>query len=313
MRSQNATSLTLENEALSLAVVPEFGGKIVSLKNRKSNREWLWHHPTLSLCPPEEPSGYHDSGGHDECFPTVEQCDLPRSNGQTVAVLDHGELWPLAWTVNNHDVDTPDGALLDMHIDVEKLRCRFRRRMVLPPGKAPLRIEYEVQNHAEEPLPFLWAGHTLVKLEGGMKLLFPDNATARVEIVLGPWPGGEKGLYPFRGLPGVAEIPDPSSNGFAGYCLKAFVENLSEGWAALRAPNGEEFRFLFAPSELHSVALWLNCRGWAGTGPDPYFNLGFEPMIGAGDSLVAEMKRGAPTGTVPPKGKAGWSVQIQLS
>ena len=35
----------LNNEEVELAVVPELGAKIVSLKNRRTGREWMWHPP----------------------------------------------------------------------------------------------------------------------------------------------------------------------------------------------------------------------------------------------------------------------------
>ena len=34
---------SLNNEEIELAVVPELGAKIISLKNLRTGREWLWH------------------------------------------------------------------------------------------------------------------------------------------------------------------------------------------------------------------------------------------------------------------------------
>jgi galactose mutarotase-like enzyme len=33
----------LGNQEVMVAVVPELGAKIISLKNRRTHREWMWH------------------------------------------------------------------------------------------------------------------------------------------------------------------------------------------------------------------------------------------------------------------------------
>ncbi|MCC5875163.1 MAG: DUF5107 domain-containing protein [Candidatus Sumerlaeia bacterium] len=313
METEEITSCRLENRHIAMTILPEYGGKIISLKNNRTGREWLWKHPTLPLRPPANPDGYHDSGGHDECFPTIAGCEIHREDGSKVAILDHGELWPLPWVVNRYESESEGGGVIDLHVDIERLNCRFRRVIQLEGDSGHLRMDYELENRGACPLPFLWAGHALVPLEAGMRLEFPDSAQARVEIVIGPWPGGEKGVYPMKDLPGVSVIPDPGASEFEGYCLKAFVENLSEGWATLRTVGGEMFRFRFSTDKIDSIALWLNCRGWAGTGPDPYFNLGFEPMIGAGDSLAEELSNNKKTGVVAPGAIHQWSIEIDIS
>lgn len=313
MKNIHPTVYTLQNDLLHVEVLPSIGGKILSIRNRKTGREWMWTHPFLGLTPPINPTGYHDSGGHDECFPTIAPCQITRSIDGEMDILDHGELWHLPWSVDTFKVQPSGGGNLDLSIPVPKLRCVFRRRLDLHPNDGKLGMEYTLENQGDEALPFLWAGHALIKLESGMRLSFPKNSVGRVEVLLGNWPGGEKGHYPLTGSSHLEVIPDVDHEDFEGYCFKAFVEKYYEGWASIQTSSGEEFRFVFSPDEMDCVALWMNCRGWAGSGTEPYFNLGFEPMIGAADSLGDVLREGGKTGLVPPHSSQQWRLDLIIN
>ena len=84
---------TLSNKNISIAMIPELGGRVVSMRDRLSGREWLdgwmpagkrriWH--------PTDPSDFATGpgAGIDECLPTVLPCQV---NGKNLS--DHGELW----------------------------------------------------------------------------------------------------------------------------------------------------------------------------------------------------------------------------
>jgi hypothetical protein len=84
---------TLANEAVSISLAPELGGRVVSLRDRSAGREWLdgwspaakrriWH--------PTDPRDFNTSpgAGIDECVPTVLPCRIKRKS-----LPDHGDLW----------------------------------------------------------------------------------------------------------------------------------------------------------------------------------------------------------------------------
>ena len=68
----------LNNNEIELAVVPELGAKIISLKNLRTGREWLWHPPEgLKLFKNQVRDDFSIISplvGIDECFPTIEPC-----------------------------------------------------------------------------------------------------------------------------------------------------------------------------------------------------------------------------------------------
>src|SRR5260370_21274909 len=89
----------LSNQKVEIAVVPELGAKIISLKNLETGREWMWHPPgglKLFRNRPDDDFSKSPLVGVDECLPTIAPCswrgrDLP----------DHGELWNTPWSVDH--------------------------------------------------------------------------------------------------------------------------------------------------------------------------------------------------------------------
>ena len=81
--------------AFSLGLIPELGGKIYSLKDLRTRREWLWQNPRLAFKHVQHDRSNiaeADTGGWDEYFPTVAACNYPSHPWAGAALRDHGEL-----------------------------------------------------------------------------------------------------------------------------------------------------------------------------------------------------------------------------
>ena len=91
-----------------IVCVPALGGKIVDMEI--GGRQWLWKSDIIPFAPPQEGASYvetADSGGFDECFPTVAACRIPgwvRGWGG-VELPDHGEVWS---QMPEMDIDTTE-------------------------------------------------------------------------------------------------------------------------------------------------------------------------------------------------------------
>lgn len=92
---QGFQTWTLANGLISLTFIPELGGKLSSLRDLRSGREWLWTNEHLPYQKPTGSNSYvnADTGGWDECFPTVAPCSYPLEPWQGIPLPDHGELW----------------------------------------------------------------------------------------------------------------------------------------------------------------------------------------------------------------------------
>src|SRR5882724_10779024 len=73
-REQGFDVHALSNEDVEIAVVPELGAKIISLKNLRTGREWMWHpQGGVKLFRNQSGDDFSKSPlvGADECLPTI--------------------------------------------------------------------------------------------------------------------------------------------------------------------------------------------------------------------------------------------------
>jgi galactose mutarotase-like enzyme len=306
----------VDTGALSLLLMPELGGKISSLRDLRNGREWLWRHPRMAYQRVPYGESYvmkADTGGWDECFPSVAPCEYPSPPWAGAALQDHGELWsqPAALDVT----EGADGVQLRNRWRGIALPYTFERTLKLTSNTARLRLEYAVANDADAPMQFIWSAHPLLAIELGMRLLLPPTARFnRWSTVPPDLIAEDSGLrYPLTVHVGARAIdltmlPDAS----AGVALKLWSDPLAEGWTTLRAGDGE-FRMRWDVAQLPQVGFWMNLGAWAGDGGTPYFNLGLEPCIGAQDSLVDAVIARNLFETLPPRGSRTWWLEVELA
>src|SRR3954463_15441636 len=130
-------AVVMQNDAMRVTVIPEIGGKIISIMSRRTGREWLWRNPYLALRkPPADATdfGAFDAGGWDEVFPTVNPCSVPNSAWGDRRLTDHGELWYRPWQIVAANADSQTGTTLSLAVDDPQLPFRFERTLTLGPG-----------------------------------------------------------------------------------------------------------------------------------------------------------------------------------
>lgn len=308
-------AVVVDTGAVSFSVLPELGGKIASLHDQRSGREWLWRHPRLPYRQVAPESSYveaADTGGWDECFPTVDRCAYPEPPWRGAALPDHGELWsqPVALDVST----TAEQLVLDALWHGRVLPYRFRRRITAQSGSGLLRCEYRVDNLGAHPLRHSYCAHPLIAVEPGMRLRVPDAARFHISVAQ---PAAivrrdELLRFPFEVALGEhtmgLDVLPPRD---AGIALKVWSEPLAEAWAALRAPDGE-LHLRWGGGEWSQLALWFNLGALGMDGGAAYYNLGFEPCIGAQDSLAAAVASGL-AASVPAGGSQSWWIEVELS
>ena len=100
MTERETKTRTLENEKIRITVLPEDGGRIVSLFDRTAGCELLWENPRTSRARRYYGCCYDDmsAGGVEEAFPTVEACRHIRTE-----LPPFGEVWTLAWQAAQED------------------------------------------------------------------------------------------------------------------------------------------------------------------------------------------------------------------
>jgi galactose mutarotase-like enzyme len=278
---------TLANDAVALSIAPELGGRVVSLRDLASRREWLdgwapankrriWH--------PTNPANFETGpgAGIDECLPTV----LPCTVGGT-SLPDHGELWNQR---PEFDVD-PQGAF-SCRWSLQSLPLAFERRISL--GKNEIRFDYRLENLAAEATPFLWAWHPLFTWKRGDQIRSTETtclSPGGAEIH--PWPGNDlsRAFFPQGATPAA----------------KVFLGPLARGTAAIHAANGTSLSLSW-PAELFPYAgIWITRGFWKGL-----HHWAIEPTNAPVDRL-SEIQEPSPVSLLAPREVREWSLLIGVS
>ena len=307
-------SICVHTGSIELTLIPELGGKISSLRDTRTKREWLWRHPRYPYKRLPYGSSYiaeADTGGWDECFPSVAACFYPSDPWRGVAIQDHGELWSQTAEL---DIDEHDETItLLTRWQGIALPYTFTRTITLVANSSVLRTNYNVMNDADQPMNYVWSIHPLLAIEPGMELQLPSSARFHVagSIPQDLISSAQNVQYPFAASAlNFPWLPEPS----VGRAIKIWSDPLpaGHGWAVLCAKDGE-FRMSWDVAHLPQVAVWMNFGAWAADGGTPYYNLGLEPCIGAQDSLANAVTQYHLYATLPPHGSNPWWLEIELN
>lgn len=273
--------LRLGVERLGITVEPGRGGRITSLLDRHTGREWLV--PTPSGSPLPRPGDAYVSdyaAGWDECFPNIAPGRHPDPGWSDRPLLDHGEVWCRPWSARHGA-----GRVV---ASIEGLHYPYRLERTIAVRGSSATLAYRLQHIGSgAPLTVAWAAHPLLAIESGMRLVVAPGGTARTEHRSPRAPVQGQFMWPETDATQafeLATVPPPS----AGWAAKVFVGPGVVGCGVLASDGWLGFRWGREP--IQSVGLWLNFGGW----PDPpAHHVGLEPVLGDSDDLAVIAERGS--------------------
>jgi galactose mutarotase-like enzyme len=297
-------ALTLSNDETSITILPEKGADIISLRDIKTDTEFLWESPQgLRRDTPSKTFIDNYEGGWQECFPT----GGPGVNYRGAQIGQHGEVHALAWRV----VDSAEGENeVSVTLEVQTIKTPFtlRKKITLRNHVNVVEIEEWITNNSRETLPILWGQHPALggnfldkncKIDAIAKRVFsytlPENAETGQfnQNVEGEWPflinkDGES--------VDVSDVPGPE----AKTADMLFIDGFREGWISVT--NRERkvgLAFLFDPEVYKTVWFWQMYGG--GTGYPWYsraYTMALEPFTGIPDPHAADIDHVAGTRTI---------------
>jgi galactose mutarotase-like enzyme len=305
-------AVALRSAEIEVVAVPAIGMKLTNLR-RLTGREWLWRSDQIPLALPEPGASYvetADSGGWDECFPTVAPSPVPDSAFAGRSLPDHGELWSATWSSSVYD--HAEGTTLAGAARGQVFPYEFNRQITLHPEEAVARFRYRLRHTGGEAFPWIWSSHPLLNVQPGSGLEVPGLSQVKVAAVHGrddldvddvvSWPGaigGEANRFTF-----------PAEGAWA---VKLFGDLGPDGRMVLTDPRkGEQLEFRVRREEVAQVGIWINCRGWAPPGRKPYYNLALEPCIGAPDRLDVAVREWHTAQVLRPGEEREWSLEVRL-
>ena len=269
-----------------VTIYPELGGKIGALE--LGGRQWLWTSDVIPYRTPVDGASYvetADSGGYDECFPTVGACTLPggMSAFGGLRLPDHGELWSQRPTL---EIRTQNGGQSATCIwQGRRMPYRFTREVIVA-ASGEVVMRYAATNLGDARLPFLWSAHPLLPLTEHTRLTMPAHARVRVyaEHGIDLFGTGAEHFWPrLQGHKGNVDLTHPESAG-RKYACKLFFD-MPIGIATVEE-GASRLDVEFDVKQVPNFGLWINKAGWTPfERGKPYRNLAFEPCIGAPDTL----------------------------
>ncbi len=302
-------AIALRSAELEVVVVPVAGGKVTNLR-RLTGREWLWRSPSIPLRPYLRGTPYldrGDSGGWDECFPTIAPCTVTLPGGRTVALDDHGELWTAH--VASAVYEAQGEPILDSSVAGAAFPFQFSRRIRLERNQPVVHFEYQVRNVGADPFPWIWAAHPLLTIQPGTRIELPTATRLRVGRAF-----GRTDLAPDQELTWPDDLlPGGVLDGRRGWAVKAFGDLGPSGRMIVVDPHrGERLEIEVDPSLVPQVGVWLNLEGWALPGTHPHFVAALEPCIGAPGSLARAIDDWKTAQTLNPGEVRTWAVRVRL-
>jgi galactose mutarotase-like enzyme len=251
--------MELVSNQIKVIVIPELGGKIVSLLYKPTGKEWLVDAGSRELRPVPYGADFAkaDMSGWDECFPTINVCSYPADGSHKGKLLpDHGELWCIPWTCS------AEPNTLVCRAEGRALPYTFTRKLRFI-SENKLRFDYEVTNTGGEgePLSVLWTAHpqfavtehTRIELPESITELLVVNGGSRLERgKLYRWPDGDDAANPLQlNRIGPAARQD---------CRKLYADGpVAEGWAGLaEADSGEMLRLEWPIEQVSYLGIWID-------------------------------------------------------
>jgi hypothetical protein len=297
-------ALGLESDALRVLALPELGGKIVSLYDKRHGYEWLVGSDGRPVRPVDYGADFvtQDMSGWDECLPSIKPCRYPVAgvyHGREIP--DHGEVWALPWTVAAAD------ERLTLAVSGRALPYTFMRSLTLT--GASLVMEYALVNTGTEPLAWLWAAHPQFTATAGTRLLLPDEVTELYNVrdlpEWGRW--GTRFPYPItQDLRGNTVDLSRVADAHSRTCRKLYVPPEQPiAWAGLTDEDaGCTLRLRWNPDEVPYVGIWVD-EGAVNT----VSTLAIEISNGFHDSLVTAFEHGRVAWTQPGE-RTAWRVTV---
>jgi galactose mutarotase-like enzyme len=278
--------LELENEWLSLSVLPEVGAKILTLSDKKSNRNVLWRNPRIrpQAYPIDANFDNYWCGGWDDAYPTADACV---HGGEPFPNL--GELRSLRWEVETLEAnETKATARLSAYGPISAIKAT---KTVTLTGRT-LQMNFAIESLSPIPLDFLWGTHPAFAVEGGSRLIIP----ARTGIVAQsnhPSLGkpGDRYSWPLINGTDMSIVPDISSGINCGH----YATDLEDGWFAVET-RGQGILYEFPRETCPHLWLWLVYGGWRG-----YHHAVVEPWTGYPVNLEQAFEQGRHSQLKPGK------------
>lgn len=296
-----------------MTVVPELGGKIISLVRMESGCEYLLQpaDPERAYRPRRFADKFEDyePSGFDECIPTVAECLYPEKPFLASRLPDHGDVWCLPSSAEVSDDQ------INLTTCLRSLSLRFTKKIQL--RENTVRLDYQATNLSQSRVKLLWSAHPLLRVEPGAEIILPAEVK---ELEVGwskderlgkaggrcTWPNA---MEHSGRMSQINTVISPT----VGTADKLFTPRLSQGTCGIFGKQkNESIAFRFDPRLVPHVGVWICQGGWPASQPFKQFTVALEPCLGDRDSLAEAVQRGE-YASVDAGGTMRWWMEIEVN
>ena len=316
-------ALTIENEFVSVTLLPEKGADIYSLRYKPRNLDVLWKSPwglkpqgtgVPSFGASTETAWLENyEGGWQEIFPNGGDACVYKG----AALNFHGEASTLPW---DYTVRQNSASAITVDFCVRLYRSPFflRRSVTVESSLQAVLLEEVIENQGEEDLHFMWGHHPAFGapfLDGGCRLYVPARKflTHDVEIssnsrvapsVSGTWPQ----LTGKDGRPVNLSMVPPAGQRVTEF---GYLCDLEEGWYGLVNPAlGFGVGIAWGKAVFPYLWFWQELRGSFGY---PWYGSCYVMAVEPFNSIPGSgLTRAIASGTAPIL-RAGGKLEARLS
>jgi hypothetical protein len=302
---KNKDSIVMENTNIRAEFLPDPGGKMVSLINKKTGYEYLLQRENERYRDQPFDGVFVDGecSGFDDMFPTIDVCDYESEPWKNIKMADHGEVWSLPW-----NYQLKNGSL-QMSVNGIRFPYTLEKNIYLT-SEDSIRLDYTLINNSAVDFEFLWAGHLMINIEEDTRVIVPEDCKQAITILTnGERKFGDLQDWPnFRDADGNiyrADISRPEEvKGFEKYY---FNNKLADGWCRLEYPdNKNKLTITFPVDTVPYLGILMNEKGW-----DDLYNIIIEPCTICYDRPDVAKKHGQ-VSKVAAFGKYNWYINLTI-
>ena len=280
---KNRPAICIRKNRLSAVFLPEDGGKLVSLSDGEYEYLAQADGAEYKCLLPDGEYVAAECSGFDDMFPTIDPCTV-----DGYFYPDHGEVCRYPMEV----LEAESG--FRFCFKSPSMPYVFSKT-VLPAEGDSIVIKYCIENTSDKELPFIWAGHIMLKGDKAGEILVPYLENAPIKQMFGEKMKEEADRYILK---------DYSKEG-SSYKFY-YTEPISDGWCGYRIKN-RTVMFEYDAALVPYLGIWMNNGDFKGM-----YNVALEPCTAPYDSPENAKKAGI-CSKIPARGKIEFELIIKLS
>lgn len=265
-------SILLENEKISIVILPELGSKTASFYSKEANFELAAQYNGDNYSIPYTGADFseYDASGMDDAFPNINESDFSYAS-HNWHYPDHGEIWSSAF---QYDIENNK-----VHLIYKSPAFPYQYEKWVHLEDDEVVYTYEITNNGADPFPCIWTFHGLFTYNEDMGIFYPKDRTKVLNVLESDLLGGNGRIWELDDREyNFFHVPDRKSNTMIKYYLDGKCENGNCGF--YYPEKNLKVSIKYDCKKLPYLGVWITAGGYRGD-----YNCALEPSNGFYDEI----------------------------